>query len=206
MFIIRKFSSQVRVNKIYCTKQEEIIILILLIIGINIVYVSINTLRTILVIKGQRLLASIISVFEIGVYLYGLTIVLKNLDSPINIIAYCIGYGVGVYVGSLIEQYLALGYVDVQIIVDSVVHDLPDILREKGFGVTSWTAEGKNGLRLVLHVLAKRSNEKKLIKLVSEIVPNAFVISYEPKNFIGGFWTKNIRNLQDVNFDAKIKG
>nr|WP_205408609.1 DUF2179 domain-containing protein [Hydrogenoanaerobacterium saccharovorans] len=170
-------------------------ILILLIIGINIVYVSINTLRTILVIKGQRLLASIISVFEIGVYLYGLTIVLKNLDSPINIIAYCIGYGVGVYVGSLIEQYLALGYVDVQIIVDSVVHDLPDILREKGFGVTSWTAEGKNGLRLVLHVLAKRSNEKKLIKLVSEIVPNAFVISYEPKNFIGGFWTKNIRNF-----------
>jgi len=168
-------------------------ILILLIICINVVYVSMNTLRTIMVIKGQRLFASIMSVFEVGVYLYGLTIVLDNLKSPINIIAYCIGYGVGVYIGSLIEQHLALGYVQVQIIVDSVVHDLPNFLREKGFGVTSWTAEGKNGLRLVLQVLAKRSNEKELIKFVNEITPNAFVISYEPKHFIGGFWTKNIR-------------
>lgn len=171
------------------------IILILLIIGINVVYVSMNTLRTILVIKGQRVFASIMSVFEVAVYLCGLTIVLKNLDSPINIIAYCIGYGAGVYVGSRIEQYLALGYVNVEIIVDSVVHDLPSFLRERGFGVTSWTAEGRNGLRLVLHVLAKRSNENKLLNLVHEIAPNAFIISYEPKNFIGGFWTRNIRNF-----------
>ncbi|MFA9380275.1 MAG: DUF2179 domain-containing protein [Acetanaerobacterium sp.] len=169
-------------------------ILILLIIGINIVYVSINTLRTIFVIKGQCLLASIISVFEVGIYLVGLTIVLQNLDRPINIIAYCIGYGAGVYIGSRIEQYLALGYVDVQIIVDSVDHDLPVFLREKGYGVTSWNAEGKDGLRLVLHVLAKRRNEKKLLKIITEIAPTAFVISYEPKNFKGGFWTKNIRN------------
>lgn len=168
-------------------------LLILLIVCINVVYVSMNTLRTIMVIKGQRLYASIMSVFEVGIYLCGLTIVLDNLNSPMNIIAYCIGYGVGVYIGSLIEQHLALGYVQVQIIVDSVVRDLPDFLREKGFGVTSWTAEGKNGLRLVLQVLAKRSNEKELIKFVHEITPNAFVISYEPKHFVGGFLTKSMR-------------
>ncbi|QNK40298.1 DUF2179 domain-containing protein [Caproicibacter fermentans] len=176
-------------------KEVIIITLILLIIGINIVYVSINTLRTILVIKGQRLFASVISVFEVGVYLFGLTIVLKNLDKPVNIIAYCIGYGAGVYIGSLIEQYLALGYVEFQIIVDSVEQDLPRLLREKGYGVTSWNGEGKDGLRLVLRVLAKRSNEKKLMKYLNEIAPSAFVISYEPKNFIGGFWTKNIRKF-----------
>lgn len=169
--------------------------LALFIIGINIVYVSLNTVRTIIVIKGQRILASILSVFEVGVYLAGLTIVLQHLDNPVNIIAYCIGYGAGVYIGSRIEQSLALGYVDVQIIVDSADCDLPGQLREKGYGVTSWNAEGKDGARLVLHVLAKRSNEKKLIRLVGETEPNAFIISYEPKNFVGGFWTKNIRNV-----------
>lgn len=112
-----------------------------------------------------------------------------------NIAAYCLGYGAGVYIGSLIEQYLALGYVDVQIIVDSLDCKLPDFLREKGYGVTSWSAEGRDGARLVLHVLAKRSNEKKLIRLLNQLSPNAFVISYEPKNFIGGFWTKNIRKF-----------
>lgn len=60
--------------------------------------------------------------------------------------------------------------------------------------MTSWTAEGRNGLRLVLQVLAKRSNEKELLKFVSEVAPNAFVISYEPKYFVGGFWIKNMRN------------
>lgn len=140
-------------------------------------------------------MASMIAVVEVGVYLVGLTIVLKNLDSPINIAAYCLGYGAGVYIGSRIEQYLALGYVDVQIIVDSLDCDLPRSLREKGYGVTAWSAEGRDGARLVLHVLAKRSNEKNLIQLLRKLSPNAFVISYEPKNFIGGFWTKTIRNF-----------
>ncbi|MGE4353274.1 MAG: DUF2179 domain-containing protein [Oscillospiraceae bacterium] len=170
-------------------------ILVITIIGINIVYVSLNTIRTIIVIKGQRVLASVMSMAEVGVYLMGLTMVLQNLDSPINIAAYCIGYGAGVYIGSMIEQYLALGYVDVQIIVDSVDCKLPNLLRENGYGVTSWDAEGRDGARLVLHVLAKRSNEKKLLRLLHEIAPNAFVISYEPKHFIGGFWTKHIRNV-----------
>lgn len=168
--------------------------LAILIICINIVYVSLNTLRTILVIKGQRHVASVLSIFEVGVYLCGLTLVLDNLNNPINIASYCIGFGMGVYSGSRIEQYLALGYVQLQIIVDSVSNDLPNFLREKGFGVTSWTAEGRNGLRLVLQVLAKRSNEKELLKFVSEVAPNAFVISYEPKYFVGGFWIKNMRN------------
>lgn len=172
----------------------NIIALVITIIGINIVYVSLNTLRTIFVIKGKRLLASALSMVEIGVYLLGLTIVLQNLSSPINIIAYCIGYGAGVYLGSLIEQYLALGYVNVQVVVDSVGCNLPGLLREKGYGVTSWAAEGKDGPRLVLHVLAKRCNEKKLMNLLREIAPNAFIISYEPRNLVGGFWIKNVSN------------
>lgn len=175
-------------------RKVNIITLVITIVGINIVYVSLNTLRTIFVIKGQRLLASMLSIVEVGVYLLGLTIVLQNLNSPINIAAYCIGYGVGVYVGSRIEQRLALGYVNIQVVVDSVDYNLPDLLREKGYGVTSWAAEGKNGPRLVLNVLAKRCNEKKLIAFLQEIKPNAFIISYEPHNLIGGFLVKNIRN------------
>lgn len=169
-------------------------VLAITIIGINIVYVSLNTLRTIFVIKGKRALASALSIIEIGVYLLGLTIVLQNLNSPINIAAYCFGYGAGVYIGSRIEQRLALGYVNIQVVVDSVDHNLPDLLREKGYGVTSWAAEGKNGPRLVLNVLAKRCNEKKLIDYLRKIKPNAFIISYEPHNLFGGFLIKNIRN------------
>lgn len=176
-------------------KEVNSIALIVVIIVINIVYVSLNTLRTIFVIKGRRILASMLCMVEVGSYLLGLSIVLQNLNSPVKIIAYCLGYGAGVYIGSLIEQRLALGYVNVQVVVDSVGCCLPHTLREAGYGVTSWTAEGRDGPRLVLDVLAKRSDEKSLFNLLQEVSPNAFIISYEPKNLIGGFWAKHVRHF-----------
>ena len=170
-------------------------LLLFAIIGINIVYVSLNTLRTIFVIKGRRLLASSLSMIEVFVYLTGLSIVLKNLDGVWNIVAYCVGYAIGVFVGSKIEEKLALGYLNIQVVVDSLQCDLPDILREKGYGVTSWIADGKDGKRLIMQVLAKRCNECYLLNFLHEIAPNAFVISYEPKHFKGGFWVKNVGNM-----------
>ncbi len=164
--------------------------LILIIIVINVVYVSMYTLRMIFVIKGQRILASILSVVEIFVYMTGLGIVLKNLDNHWNLVAYCIGYGLGVYIGSRVEEYLALGYVTVQVTVDCAEAEIPSKLREYGYGVTSWLADGKDGQRLMMQVLAKRSNERKLINILDKLCPKAFVVSFEPKNFKGGFWIK----------------
>lgn len=165
-----------------------------IIIGINILYVSFFTLRMLMVIKGYRLLASLLAMVEVFVYLKGLELVLDNLDNPINLAAYCIGWGLGVFVGSKIEEYLALGYVTVQVVVDSLEMELPGKLREQGFGVTSWVAEGRDGPRLMMQVLTKRSNEQKLWKLVTSIAPKAFIVSFEPKNLKGGFWVKRLRD------------
>lgn len=166
--------------------------LIFLIVGINVVYVSLYTLRMILVIKGQRVLASVLSFGEILVYIIGLGIVLDNLNNPWNVIAYCIGYALGVYIGSRIEELLALGYVTVQLTVDCAEKDLPSKLRSYGYGVTAWLADGKDGQRLMMQVLAKRSNERKLNDVLDKLCPTAFVVSYEPKNFKGGFWVNHV--------------
>nr|WP_026021577.1 DUF2179 domain-containing protein [Paenibacillus senegalensis] len=167
--------------------------IILTIIVINIIYVSLSTVRLILVMKARRVLATFISMVEVFVYLMGLTIVLNNIDNPLNIVAYCVGWGSGVWLGIKIEEWMALGYSILQIVVDSGSTSLAVTLRERGFGVTSWLAEGKDGPRLVMQVLAKRANEKKLLKSINELAPKAFVISYEPRYFRGGFWTKRLR-------------
>jgi uncharacterized protein YebE (UPF0316 family) len=160
------------------------------IIAINIAYVASFTLRLILVVKGRKGVASLLAMVEVFIYLIGLNLVLKNLDSKVNMAAYCIGYGIGVYVGSKIEEYLALGYLVVQVIVDSISIDLPNRLRDLGYGVTTWTADGRDGKRLVMQVLVKRSNEKRLMDTLYKLSPKAFVISHEPKQFKGGFWIK----------------
>ena len=168
--------------------------IILAIVVINIVYVSLFTLRVILVIKGYRLLASLLSMGEVFIYLMGLKIVLDNLDKPANIAAYCIGWALGVYLGSKIEVYLALGYIVLEVVIDSVEGNLPEKIREKGYGVTSWIADGKEGKRLVLKILAKRNCEKKLRELLTTLSPKAFIISYEPTQFNGGFLVNNRLN------------
>jgi uncharacterized protein YebE (UPF0316 family) len=162
---------------------------VLLIMAINITYVSLTTIRFILMIKGLREYAAALSVVEVFVYIMGLSIILKNLDSYWNIAAYCIGYGMGVYLGSRIEEWLALGYITAEVITDSVNEDFPEMLRESGFGVTSWVGEGRDGMRLVMLVLAKRNRQKELLKIVDHACPGAFVVFAEPKYFRGGFWT-----------------
>jgi len=166
---------------------------VLIIIGINILYVSFFTLRMLMVIKGYRVMASLLAMVEVFVYLKGLGLVLNNLDNPINLAAYCIGWGMGVFIGSKIEEKLALGYVTVQVVVDSLEMDLTAKLREHGYGVTSWVAEGRDGPRLMMQVLAKRSNEQKLWKLIASLSPKAFIVSFEPKHLKGGFWVNRLR-------------
>ncbi|NMA67921.1 MAG: DUF2179 domain-containing protein, partial [Desulfitobacterium sp.] len=106
---------------------------------------------------------------------------------------YCFGYGMGVFLGSKIEERLALGYIAAQVVVECEYHGIPEELRKAGFGVTSWLGEGKNGPRLIMMVLAKRNRQQEFLKLIDNLCPNAFIIFEEPKNFRGGFWTKNVR-------------
>ncbi|NLP43122.1 MAG: DUF2179 domain-containing protein [Peptococcaceae bacterium] len=161
-----------------------------LIVAINVTYVTLTTIRFILMVKGLRTYASFLSVIEVFVYIMGLSIILNNLDSYWNIAAYCLGYGTGVYLGSLIEEKLALGYITAEVIVDMVDRELPDAIRNAGYGVTSWIGDGRDGKRLVMTVLAKRNRQKDLLKLIDSYCPNAFIVFEEPKNFRGGFWTR----------------
>ncbi|WP_141434531.1 DUF2179 domain-containing protein [Bacillus sp. 03113] len=170
--------------------------ILFVIIVFNIIYVSLFTLRVILVIKGYKVLASLLSMAEVFIYLMGLKIVLDNLDEPLNIAAYCIGWGIGVFLGGKIESRLALGYIVMEVVVESAEVHLPGNIREKGYGVTSWLADGKNGKRLVMKVLAKRSDELKLKDLILSISPGAFLISYEPTHFNGGFLIKRLNSFR----------
>ena len=165
---------------------------LIIILVIQIAYVSLFTLRMIFMIKGKKYLASIISVVEVTINLIALSIVLDRLSNPIYLLAYSLGYGVGILVGSKIEEMLALGYVTVQVTTREIESNMSSQLREKGYGVTSWLANGRDGDRVVLNVLTKRKNMKTLISSINGIDSKAFVISHEPVFFQGGFWAKRI--------------
>lgn len=172
---------------------ENGIWMVVIILAINIVYVSFFTIRMILTLKGQRYFAALISMVEVVIYIIGLGLVLDNLNEIQNVVAYAVGYGIGVIVGMKIEEKLALGYITVNVITKEYDRDLPKILREKGYGVTSWAASGLEGDRMALQILTPRKYELKLYATIKELDPKAFIIAYEPKTIHGGFWVKSVK-------------
>lgn len=164
-----------------------------IILIINIVYVSFFTIRMILTLKGQRYIAALISMIEVVIYVIGLGLVLENLNEIQNIIAYAIGYGLGVLMGMKIEEKLALGYITVNVITKEYNGELAKNLRSQGYGVTSWQAHGLEGDRMALQILTPRKYELKLYQTIKELDPKAFIIAYEPKTIYGGFWVKSVK-------------
>ncbi|HLS34743.1 MAG TPA: DUF5698 domain-containing protein [Bacillota bacterium] len=172
---------------------ENAFTMVLIILIINIIYVSFFTVRMILTLKGKRYIAAFVSVFEIIVYVIGLGLVLDNLNEIQNVLAYAVGYGIGVIVGSMIEEKLALGYITVNVVSSNPDLDFTRRLREEGYGVTSWFSYGMEGDRLSMQILTPRKYELRLYEIIQEIDEKAFIISYEPTQIHGGFWVKQVR-------------
>ncbi|WP_276357610.1 DUF2179 domain-containing protein [Cohnella caldifontis] len=160
---------------------------LLSIVILQITYVTMLSVRFILMVKGFRYVAALMSAVEIGIYVVGFKLVLDNLDNPLNLVIYCLSYGAGVLLGVKIEERLALGYITVQVITKEERGELAAVLRSKGYGVTRWAGEGKEGLRWVHTVVLPRKRQPQLFQDVLAEDPNAFIVSYEPKVFHGGF-------------------
>lgn len=183
---------------------ENSVIVVCIILLINIVYVSFFTIRMILTLKGQRYLAASISMIEVVIYVLGLGLVLENLNHIQNLIAYAVGYGIGVIVGMKIEEKLALGYITVNVITKQYDKDLPKILRNKGYGVTNWLTEGFEGSGMAMQILTPRKAELKLYETIKSLDPKAFIIAYEPRTIHGGFWVKAVKKGKLGRQDADL--
>ena len=128
---------------------------------------------------------------------------LDNLDRPQNIVAYALGFGVGILVGTKIEEQLALGYTVVSVTTAKKTIDLPNDLRNLGYGVTHGHQYGRDGQRTVMQILTPRKYERKLIETIKELDDRAFIISHEPKSIHGGFWTKGLSRRKMSNYQPE---
>ncbi|RJX29469.1 MAG: DUF2179 domain-containing protein [Dethiobacter sp.] len=149
---------------------------------------SMATFRILMLMRGRSLTASLIGFVESLLYIVALGEVLKRLDNPLNMVFFAAGFGVGNYVGSRIEERIALGYVNAQIISIECYDTLQTRLREAGFGVTTVEGCGKDGVHQILHVLLKRRDLPKLMRMISSEDQKAFVSIIDTRQIIGGFF------------------
>lgn len=171
---------------------------ILLILLLQLVYVPLLTLRTIFLVKNITFLAALFGIVEMLIYVFGLSLVFSGDQSLLAMIVYAVGFGLGVILGTKIENKLAIGYVYVTINTQNKNQELIDILRTNSFAVTTYIGEGRDSDRYKYEILAKRNREKELFQLVESIEPKAFIISYEPKSFKGGFLVDRMKKMKKI--------
>lgn len=152
----------------------EFVLLPLFILLARVVDVSMDTVRVILVTKGYRKMAPIIGFVQALIWLVTITRIMVHLDNPLAYVGYAAGFGLGTYVGMMIEGKLALGYELIRVITKVGADELVLKLREKGYPVTSVPGYGRDGEVGVLFVIMKRKVNKDVISIINEFNPNAF--------------------------------
>lgn len=154
----------------------------------RIVDVSFGTLSTVLVVRGKRMAGAIIGFIDIVIWFLVVRQALTINDAAyIVALFYASGYGVGTFVGSYVEEKLAMGDASVQVITRGLRHDLIDVLRSHDFAVSSMTCDGKDGQNLLLIIEITRKKIKVVRKIINDIAPDSFVIISDVQKVINGY-------------------
>lgn len=160
----------------------------LMIFGLRVVDMTLDTLRVLVVMRGQKKIAWVLGFFQASVFVIAIGTVLKNLDNPLNIIGYAAGFATGNVVGMLIEEKMAIGHTMINIVSPRRGSAIADNLRKNGYAVTEIAARGKDGMVTLLNCNVLRRNIGDVRALVNDIDPEAFITSEDVRPIRRGFW------------------
>jgi uncharacterized protein YebE (UPF0316 family) len=159
----------------------------LLIFFLRLCDVSLGTLRSLYVVRGDRRWATPLAFCESLIWVFAIAKIMKELDAghSYNMLAYAGGYAAGCFVGITIERWIASGWVLVRIITKNEA--LTTAIRARDFGVTQVTAEGRQGEQQILFIVARRRRGDELLELVRKEDEQAFVTVDAVNTAMGGY-------------------
>lgn len=150
-----------------------------------------NSLRVIIMVKGQKVFATILVFFEATVGLVvSITIISDAIKSGMNffiISFYSLGVAVGMLSGMTISRKLSKHLLAVNIVTKLPDTVMEDLLRVNGFGVTCYQGSGKDGNLKVLSVICASADFLKLKGIVCGIDKKAMITHQVIEGLQGGY-------------------
>jgi uncharacterized protein YebE (UPF0316 family) len=153
----------------------------LAIFGLRIIDVSMATTRTLLAMRGARLAVPVIGFFESLIWVLAVGTAIRHLNSPLHVLGYAGGFAAGTAVGLWMEEKLALGLATFHIISRTGGVEIAEALRERGFGVTEFLGQGREGKVEVVNTVVRRRQAREVLAEVDRWDPDAFVSVEEPR-------------------------
>ena len=137
---------------------------------------TLSTLRIILVANGKKLFASVLQGIISIIWVISAGIVIININEDIlKILFFALGSSVGSYMGSLIEEKMALGSsLITAIISDDKSNLILRTLRKKGYIANILNCNNKER---TITIMVLRKNINKVSYIIKTIDNNSIIIS-----------------------------
>ena len=152
---------------------------------------ALDTLRMLFVVRGKRAIVWILGVITNIIYIMAISNVLTGKNNPVTILCYAVGYATGNILGMRLEERLAIGFREINVISKNKGHQIASGLRELGYGVTEMVGQGMEGTVEMLKTNVKRKQAKEVRRIIEMIDNAAFITEddFVPVN-AGGYWHK----------------
>lgn len=138
--------------------------------------VTLGTLRIIFVSKGEKRKAPIVGFFEVFIWVVIISQIFSHANSIISYLAYAGGYAAGNYVGILVENKIAFGFLLFRVYTKKNGYELIKALNKCGFGSTYIKGEGAISEVNIIETVVSRKAEKRVIEILNEFDPDSFYL------------------------------
>lgn len=173
--------------------DTEVLISAGAIFGLRVIGNMLTTVRLVLMVRGQKLSSSLISILETLIFAVAFGQVVSNLDDLWNLAGYSVGFAVGGYLGLSLEQRLVQRYSRVHIISPTLAHEIAVAVREGGYGATETWGQGAQGQVGSVTVVVGHQQVSDVVRLVHRVDPTAFVVVDELRGISHGYFQRLAR-------------
>ncbi|MBQ8552541.1 MAG: DUF2179 domain-containing protein [Clostridia bacterium] len=166
------------------------VVVCLLVCVAKIVEITIQSLKTCMMVKGQRLKAAALGFVECTIWGLVISTIIGTLgDDLFLLLFYCVGYATGLFLGSTLENKIALGTSNLQLITDKEnTEKIIEYLKERNKGYTVFDGQGSvDRMNMVFIVLARKDTKKTLKEIRAICDDKVFVVASEVSKYAGGY-------------------
>lgn len=150
--------------------------------------VTLSSLRSQLIVKGQRLYGGLIAAVEYFFWFVIAANVLSNANF-LRLFLLVLAFALGQVIGSFIEERLALGLCTINaVFMDcEIALRVEEKLRASGYALTAFPALGRDGQkRVMLMVTVKRKQVNRIEKMIRSVAPLSVISVTSAVQFRGG--------------------
>ena len=156
----------------------------------KIIEITIQSLKTCMMVKGQRLKAAGLGLLECAIWGLVVSAVIGTLGNNLYLLAfYCLGYATGLFLGSTLEGKIALGTSSIQLIAnDENTAKIVAYLKENARGYTVFEGRGSTEKMNMIFIVLPRRGASPMLKQIRKICENkVFVVVDDVNKYAGGY-------------------